>query len=199
MCDFDRIESLMEGTLPEEERDEVRRHMETCPDCRRWYEALEELHTEVAAPDGFTQRVMAEVRTTPQCKRKSPRRWMPVAVAAACAVLVVGLGWWSEGRLADTPSAAVMSREIQEPYSSNDVPASYRCQSADGTVVSGDLTEEQTEAVRSWLAEQKRAADEIDAEGFPLYALTGEETAVLNRAVPGLALPEGDLWLYLPN
>lgn len=199
MCDFDRIESLMEGTLPEEERDEVRRHMENCPACRRWYEALEELHTEVAAPSGFTERVMAEVRTTPQSKRKSHRRWLPMTVAAACVVLVAGLGWWSEGQRADTPPAVVMTREIQEPYSSGDVLASYHCQSADGTVVDGALTQEQTEAVRSWLAEQTRAADKTDAEGTPLYALTGEEAEALNRAVPGLALPETDLWLYLPN
>ncbi len=198
MCDFDRIESLLDNTLPEEERSELRRHMETCPACRHWYQALEELRRPVAAPSGFRERVMSEVRATPQSRRKSPHRWMPVAVAAACLVLVAGIGVGAAKR-SDAPPAGTMAREIQESYSGSDATASYRCQSADGTVVSDTLTEEQTEAVRSWLAEQVRAADKTDAEGTPLYTLTGEEAAALNRAVPGLALPETELWLYLPN
>ena len=199
MCDFERIEALFDDTLPREEREEVRRHMETCPDCRRWYAALEELHTEVAAPDGFTARVMDEVRATPQEKGKTPRRWMPMAVAAACVMLVVGLGWWSEGQREDTPPAAVMSRGIEsEPYSGTTV-ATYRCQTADGTVVDGALTEEQTKAVRSWLTAQARPADEMNAEGAPVYCLTKEETAALLAAVPGWEMPVAETQLTLPN
>lgn len=201
MCDFDRIESLFDGTLPPEECNEVRRHMENCPACRRWYAALEELHREVAAPAGLTERVMEQVRVTPQERRKVPRRWMPMAVAAACVMLVVGLGVGA-GYRADMPEAVTMSREAQseqkmEPYGGA-AEATYHCQTDSGEV-DGVLTREQTEAVRIWLTAQARAAEETEAAGAPVYVLTAAEVAALNEAVPGLAMPVVEIQLTLPN
>ncbi len=103
------------GTLPEHEAQRVRRHLETCAECRAEYEALTPAVTAVArsaeacadAANGavyasplLKARVMREVRRTepqPQTQARVPQRnslvWLAYAVAAACLIIALALGW----------------------------------------------------------------------------------------------------------
>ena len=78
LCDFDRIDALAAGELPAEERASVLAHMENCPACRAYYEAMAGLEGEETAPAGFAGRVMDAVRATPQGKvrRRSVWHWL---------------------------------------------------------------------------------------------------------------------------
>ncbi len=199
MCDFDRIESLRNGTLPQEECAAVRRHLETCPNCRRWYDMLEALDTEVAAPDDLAEHVMAQVRTTRQMPRKTTRRWLPMAAAAACLLLVAGLGLYGQRPSTALPSPAVMSRGIEEDPAAEAMSGTYRYTAPDGSAVTGTLTEEQTASVRTWLAQQTRTEDARDGAGTPQYLLTAAEVEALLKAVPGLNLRVTETWFSLPG
>ena len=46
-CDFDRIDALCAGELPESQRASVLAHMEHCPACRAYYEAMAGLEGDV--------------------------------------------------------------------------------------------------------------------------------------------------------
>ena len=92
LCDFDRIDALVAGELSDDERKSVLAHMEICPTCRAYYEAMAGLEGGETAPEGFTARVMDAVRATPQVKVRRRPMWQGVAAMAACAALVVGLG-----------------------------------------------------------------------------------------------------------
>ena len=87
-CDFDRIDALVAGELSDNERETVLAHMENCPACRAYYEAMSALEGEDTVPEGFSARVMDAVRTTPQTKvRRRRPMWQSVAAMAACRYL----------------------------------------------------------------------------------------------------------------
>ncbi len=94
------------GTLPHDDAERVRKHLETCPECRGEYTALAPSVAAVAksaeaCTDAATgavhaspllkARIMREVRGVPQ--RQGTAQWPPYAVAAASLLVAVGFGW----------------------------------------------------------------------------------------------------------
>ncbi len=95
------------GTLPRDDAERVRKHLETCAECRDEYEALAPAVASVAksaeaCSDAATgavyaspllkARIMREVRSAPQ-QRRTTTTWPAYAVAAASVIVSLGLGW----------------------------------------------------------------------------------------------------------
>lgn len=103
---MDWVSAHLDGALSGEERRELLAHLDVCPDCRAYFqdqtairEALSQL--EIPAPEGFTARVMEQVRSEAAPEKKVVlfpgwRRW--AALAACCAVVCLGV--WGSGALA---------------------------------------------------------------------------------------------------
>lgn len=125
------ISAFLDGTLSEDERTEVAAHLAGCPACQKYFDDLVAIHdafdrAEVPAPEGFSDRVMARVRETPQEEtgRKAIRipRWGRWAALAACCA-VVALGAWSiqlqgmktASQTALSSNAEIMSRDAAAP------------------------------------------------------------------------------------
>lgn len=191
MCDFDRVEALLDGTLPRSERAAVEAHIENCPDCRRWYEGLQLLREEqFAVPGDFADRVMDQVRNTKQEKKKKEnRRWASYAAAAACAVLVLAFGWG----FIHPSGNAVFSRMTDDVAIARTQDAAYASDDP-----AWELSRKEADLVRRWLREQEREPDGKETDGT-IYLLTKEETEALDVILPELELPKEALRLYLPD
>ena len=202
-CDFDRIDALCTGELPESERASVLAHMERCPACRAYYEAMVGLEGEETAPAGFAGRVMDVVRTTPQQKvRRRASAWRSFAAVAACAVLVVGLGFGSGLMGAD--SAAPETANDSAPGMTRDLEGDFAQYSSGDDAEDLPLTIHTVEdpalcaQVRSWLAEQQ--IPQLYPDGpREAYDLTAEQVRSINRDIPLLALSEAFLQLELKS
>ncbi len=105
----ERISAFLDGALTEQERMELMEHLESCVDCRGYFDDQVAIHgaltdLEAAAPAGFAETVMERVRETAQDAPEKKviafphwRRW--AATAACCAVVLLGvLGLGSAGR-----------------------------------------------------------------------------------------------------
>ena len=191
MCDFDRVEALLDDTLPQAERAAAEAHIKSCPVCRRWYEGLRQLREEeIAAPAGFADRVMDRVRDTEQeTKKKGNRRWASYAAAAACAVLVLAFGW---GFIRPSENAA-FSRVTDDIAIARTQDAAYASDDS-----AWELSRKEANRVRQWLREQEREPDGKEADGA-IYLLTKEETKALSDVLPDLKIPKEALKLYLPD
>ena len=202
-CDFDRIDALCAGELPESERASVLAHMEHCPACRAYHEAMTGLEGEETAPDGFTAKVMDIVRTTPQQKiRRRTAAWRSFAAVAACAVLVVGLGLGS-GLLRAAESAPEAAND-SEPGMTRDLEGDFAQYTGGDDTGDLSLTVYTVEdpalcaQVRSWLAEQN--IPQLYPDGpREAYDLTAQQVQAINRDIPLLALPEELLQLELKS
>ena len=202
-CDFDRIDALCAGELPESQRASVLAHMEHCPACRTYYEAMAGLEGEETAPEGFTARVMDAVRTTPQQKvRRKVSAWRSFAAVAACAVLVLGLGFGSGLMGAD--SAAPESASDSAPGMTRDLESDFAQYNSGDDAEDLPLTIHVVEdpalcgQVRSWLAGQN--IPQLYPDGpREAYDLTAEQVQSINRDIPLLALPEEFLQLELKS
>ena len=202
-CDFDRIDALCAGELPESERASVLAHMERCPACRAYYEAMAGLEGEGTAPEGFAGRVMDVVRATPQQKvRRRASAWRSFAAVAACAVLVVGLGFGSGLMGAD--SAAPETANDSAPGMTRDLEGDFAQYSSGDDAEDLPLTIHTVEdpalcaQVRSWLAAQQ--IPQLYPDGpREAYDLTAEQVRSINRDIPLLALPEAFLQLELKS
>ncbi len=89
-----------EATL--EEQAELESHLESCPDCRAYFEDIKRLHEvltpeKIVLPEGFHTRVMDRVRQTEQDRPEAKkvvffphwRRW--AALAACCAIAALSV------------------------------------------------------------------------------------------------------------
>lgn len=98
-CDryLEMISQLVDDELPEPQKTELFKHLDSCANCRRVYDAFNAISLslgETAAPEDFAEGVMAAVRTqgghgSSQAKRpgKSPVRYLALAACIALAVL----------------------------------------------------------------------------------------------------------------
>lgn len=112
------ISAYLDGELSGDGQEELMEHMASCPVCQRYFDDLVEIHAamipeETAIPEGFSQRIMEQVRNTPQ-DRPQPRkvvrfpRWKQWTALAACCALAV-LGAVSLQRLGSGPSGQQLS------------------------------------------------------------------------------------------
>ena len=210
ICDFDRIDALCAGELTDDERASVLAHMEHCPACRAYYEIMDGLEGEETAPEGFTERVMDTVRTTPQVKMRRARRvWHSVAAMAACAALVVTLGLNSGLFSAEAdPADAAESAPTRSAEAGGDGSDFSGYESPDSLADNNDrdlplnihaLTDEALcDQVRCWLSQQN--IPQLYPDGSrEAYDLTVDQVKALKDAFPLLALPEESLQLELKS
>lgn len=101
--------------LSGDERATVGAHLNECPECREYVESLTRvsdrlltLTPEAEPPVGFEDRVLARMgMTAPQPKVTRRRSWVPIAVAAAVAAVVFGVGGWVFGTVATGSSSQI--------------------------------------------------------------------------------------------
>lgn len=208
-CDFDRIDALLTGELTEEERASVLAHMENCPACRAYYETMADLEGSETAPEGFTARVMGAVRATPQRQTRRPV-WRSMAAVAACAVLMVGLGFGSgllDVNMSADTAAPESARSVDDAANmGQDIPDNEKASIDDyahyasdlpltiHTVTDADLCTQ----MRDWLETQNISQLYPDASR-EAYDLTLEQVQALNAAIPEANLPEQMLQLELKD
>ncbi len=106
-CDavLETLADLAAERLPPEEARRAREHLGACPACRELYEAARWVYlSRPDAPEGFSRQVRDAVRTA----RARRAWWVPswARVAAAVAVLALGLGWGIERRGGPGPEEA---------------------------------------------------------------------------------------------
>lgn len=105
-CDeyLELISAAIDGALSPNQQAKLEAHLAQCPDCRTLYEEMKTIHDTLAGlppaevPVGLTERIMEAVaadKVIPLVstkKKKAPIRWQRWAVAAAAAVVLVGVG-----------------------------------------------------------------------------------------------------------
>jgi hypothetical protein len=101
------------------ERATAQAHLGQCPGCRAYVNALTQVSDTlltlvpgVEPPVGFEDRVLARMGMAPRPPRQPQRRWFPIAVAAAVAALIFGVGGWVIGGIAMS-RAAVESSAVE--------------------------------------------------------------------------------------
>ncbi len=202
-CNLDRIDALLEGSLSEEERASVLAHMQNCPTCRAYYEALAGLEGDQTAPEDFTARVMAEVRRTPQCKPQRPQYRRVLAGLAACAVLVIGLSAFPllQGRGVNDDAAldvADIGRSVEQEGQYSTMDDADIAEDLPLTIYT--LTDASVcRQVRLWLEQQGKAPLYGNDSPREAYDLTADEVKALNQAVPEADLPQKMLQLELKS
>jgi hypothetical protein len=90
------------------ERATVQAHLNECAGCRAHVGSLTQISDRLLTlvpgaepPVGFEDRVLNRIGlATPRVRQLPPRRWLPIAVAAAVAALVFGIGGWVIGGIA---------------------------------------------------------------------------------------------------
>ena len=208
-CDFDRIDALCAGELSDDERASVLTHMDTCPACRAYYEAMAGLEGEETTPEGFSARVMDAVRATAQVKPRRRRSvWQGVAAMAACAALVVTLGLNSglfgvnvaAPESADESAPSRSADDDGADFSGYQLPENFTDNNAADLPLNVHTLEDaqQCAQVRAWLAQQN--IPQLYPDGpREAYDLTADQVTTLMNEFPLLALPEESLQLELKS
>lgn len=202
-CDFDRIDALLCGSLPEDERASVLAHMNTCSACRAYYEVMSGLEGTEPAPVGFSQRVMAKVRTTPQAKVRRIPYGKIISAVAACAVLAVSLHMLPLLGIgnADNAAGGTEAKMVAESQRNGEI----LHDSADDAALDLPLyvhtisDEAQCVLIREYLTQQGFSPLYGTDAPREAYDLMAADVTALNQAVPGLDLPEQMLQLELKS
>lgn len=138
----ERISALLDGQLPEQERQTLLAHLAACPACQAYWDdqlAIQAALTslEATAPAGFADTVMARVARTAQnspadekpTKKVIPfprwRRW--ATVAACCALVLLGARMGFGG--GETPDLAMADADGVAVYAASPAPESRSAES----------------------------------------------------------------------
>ena len=171
------ISAYLDGELSGDGQEELMEHMASCPVCQRYFDDLVEIHAamipeETAIPEGFSQRIMEQVRNTPQ-DQPQPRkvvsfpRWKQWTALAACCALAV-LGAVSLQRLGSGPSGQQLSiASYTAEDGTENTPAAHS---------SGNGIEAPCDAP-TFRAARDAAYDE-EPEPLPEAALTAEDASI---------------------
>lgn len=103
------ISAFIDGALADEDRAELMAHMAECPACQAYFDDQIAIHDaladmEVKAPEGFADRVMAQVRQesrqAPVSEKQEKKTvpfplWRRYAAMAACCAIVAIAGFWA--------------------------------------------------------------------------------------------------------
>lgn len=137
----EKLSEMLDGELSEADEAEVRAHIAHCPDCAALYAAFSAL-SEAAAepedvPDELHAAVMDRVRRAEKAVKfqKNFQRWRPIALAAACLVVLVGTvlsvnrGLFAAKSAA--PSAGGNETAMGVTFSADGSMFSYSCDASD--------------------------------------------------------------------
>jgi hypothetical protein len=97
-------------------------HLNECPSCRAYVSSLTQVSDRLLAlvpsaepPVGFEDRVLSKMGLTQPRPRQQQRRWWPVAVAAAVAALIFGVGGWVIGGVATSHATFTAAPAATDP------------------------------------------------------------------------------------
>lgn len=137
----EKLSEMLDGELSETDETEVRAHIAHCPDCAALYAAFSAL-SEAAAepedvPDELHAAVMDRVRRAEKAVKfqKNFQRWRPIALAAACLVVLIGTvlsvnrGLFAAKSAA--PSAGGNETAMGVTFSADGSMFSYSCDASD--------------------------------------------------------------------
>lgn len=137
----EKLSEMLDGELSEADEAEARAHIAHCPDCAALYAAFSAL-SEAAAepedvPDELHAAVMDRVRRAEKAVKfqKNFQRWRPIALAAACLVVLVGTvlsvnrGLFAAKSAA--PSAGGNETAMGVTFSADGSMFSYSCDASD--------------------------------------------------------------------
>ena len=137
-----------EATL--EEQAELTRHLEACPDCRAYFEDIKRIRAafvpeNIVVPEGFTTRVMDQVRETAQDQPEEKKvirliRWRQWAALAACCAVVLLSAWGIHNAASGgaRENMAVSARQTQDARSAST--QADTAQGADEDILEGEAS-----------------------------------------------------------
>jgi hypothetical protein len=103
------------------ERATAQAHLNECPSCRAYVSSLTQVSDRLLTlvpsaepPVGFEDRVLSKMGLTPP-KPRQQRRWFPIAVAAAVAALIFGVGGWVIGDVATSNATFTAAPSNNDP------------------------------------------------------------------------------------
>jgi anti-sigma factor RsiW len=90
-------EWALEGALlPPDQKDELKQHLQSCPECRQWHQALTQVDalftgaTRVQAPAGFADRFQAKLAAV-KAGRQRRQAWLVLAASLGGSLALVGM------------------------------------------------------------------------------------------------------------
>lgn len=177
-----KLSDFHEGEVEAAEAEEIRSHLDACPECAREYERLSAVVSAVRnldtiePPADMLDRIKSALDRE-DARRSEPSilgRIGPILAAAACVVLVVGIALQQGGLLSGLSS--------QTPTPTAETATMDRVMTADEAAPSGSAVEtDLPEAAETERAEAEETAPAPDAEEIPS---TAPETPETQRAPP---------------